>query len=65
MWISKKKINSIEIRIADLEKSQLEAMKMVNDYITDTETMSEQLNREVKMLPQKIRMALSQYGIEK
>lgn len=65
MWISKRKIKEIEKRIADLEKSQLESMKMVKDYITDSETMSEQLNKEVKLLPQKIMMGLRQYGIYK
>lgn len=65
MWISKRKIKDIEKRIADLEKSQLESMKMVKDYITDSETMSEQLNKEVKLLPQKIMMGLRQYGINK
>lgn len=63
MWIRKERIKNLEKRIADLEESQLKSVKMVKEYITDSETECEQLNQAIRELPLKLKELLSQYGV--
>lgn len=61
MWISKKKYKNLERRVADLEKSQLQAVDMVKEYIKDTESLSNNLSKEIETLPVIIEKCLSNY----
>lgn len=61
MWISKKKYKNLERRVADLEKSQLQTVDMVKEYIEDTESLSNKLSKEIETLPMIIEKCLSNY----
>lgn len=54
MWVLRKEWNALEKRVADLEERQLEAATMVKDYIEDSESAANQLEKLVKELPQTI-----------
>lgn len=54
MWISKKKWKALEKKVADLEKSQLQANDKVKKYIEDSEALSNQLSAMIKELPKKL-----------
>lgn len=65
MFVSKKKWNDLEKRIAALEREQLENMKIINDYIKDNETLSASLSKEIENLPSVLFQELSKYGFNK
>jgi hypothetical protein len=65
MWISRKKYKELEKRVADLEKSQLRATEMVKEYIEDTESLSNVLERKIEAFPETIKKCLSDYCSDK
>ena len=65
MWISKKKYKNLEKKVADLEKSQLQAVDMVKEYIEDTESLSSKLSKEIETLPVIIKKCLSNHCCNK
>ena len=65
MFVSKKKWNDLEKRVAALEREQLDNMKIINDYIKDSETLSASLSMEIEKLPTILCQELSKYGLNK
>lgn len=65
MLISKKKYKELEKRVADLEKSQLQAVEMVKKYIEDTESLSNILEKKIEALPATIKKYLNDHCCNK
>lgn len=54
-----RKIKRLEKRVANLERSQLQAMKMVKNYIEDQECMSNKMFEMLKRLPENLQRILA------
>lgn len=65
MWISKRRYDNLEKKVAELEKSQLHAITMVKEYIEDQETLSNDLCERVKELPNTIMATLQNNCLDK
>ena len=64
MWINGEKFIDLERRIADLEKSQLQALDMVKRYIEDSETETEKLRIAIDTMPEKLEAVLKNYRFD-
>lgn len=64
MWINRERFIDLERRIADLEKSQLQALDMVKRYIEDSETEEEKLRMAIDTMPEKLEAVLKNYRFD-
>lgn len=65
MWVSKKKWNALEKRVADLEINQTKSANMVKNYIQDSENLANQLTERIAQLPEILGELLNNYGLDK
>lgn len=60
-----RRITELETRVKKLEKSQLDCMKEVHDYINDSEAIANMQQKEMELLPEKIKTIFNEYAILK